>query len=97
MQPFGLGFFRHGEYVRYEGDNFDEEEMVDWLTDPNVMEVTDRIERVNRKMLEKLMARNEYLGVVFCECWKDGSSSVVFGSPLLCWICLLLARYLVIF
>ena len=58
--------------MRYEGDNFDEEEMVDWLTDPNVMEVTDRIERVNRKMLEKLMARNEYLGVVFCECWKDG-------------------------
>ena len=53
--------------MRYEGDNFDEEEMVDWLTDPNVMEVSDRIERVNRKMLEKLMARNEYLGVVFCE------------------------------
>ena len=52
--------------MRYEGDNFDEEEMVDWLTDPNVMEVSDRIERVNRKMLEKLMARNEYLGVVFC-------------------------------
>ena len=57
--------------MRYEGDNFDEEEMVDWLTDPNVMEVTDRIERVNRKMLEKLMARNEYLGVVFCECCVD--------------------------
>ena len=32
------------------------------------MEVSDRIERVNRKMLEKLMARNEYLGVVFCKC-----------------------------
>ena len=72
--------------MRYEGDNFDEEEMVDWLTDPNVMEVTDRIERVNRKMLEKLMARNEHLGVVFCKCWKDGSSSVVevFRE---CWIC----------
>ena len=68
--------------MRYEGDNFDEEEMVDWLTDPNVMEVTDRIERVNRKMLEKLMARNEYLGVVFCECCIDGSSSVACSEML---------------
>ena len=68
--------------MRYEGDNFDEEEMVDWLTDPNVMEVTDRIERVNRKMLEKLMARNEHLGVVFCECCIDGSSPVVCSEML---------------
>ena len=66
--------------MRYEGDNFDEEEMVDWLTDPNVMEVTDRIERVNRKMLEKLMARNEYLGVVFCECCLYWTSCVVCKS-----------------
>ena len=65
--------------MRYEGDNFDEEEMVDWLTDPNVMEVSDRIERVNRKMLEKLMARNEYLGVVFCEWPGRVSSAVVIG------------------
>ena len=61
--------------MRYEGDNFDEEEMVDWLTDPNVMEVSDRIERVNRKMLEKLMARNEYLGVVFCEWFAEFSNT----------------------
>ncbi len=63
--PPGLGYFRHGNYIKYEGDNYDDEEIIDWLTDPNVMEVTDTIEKVNKKMLEKLTSRNEHLAVVF--------------------------------
>lgn len=65
--PTGLGFFRHGNYIKYEGDNFDDEEIIDWLTDPNVMEVSDQIEKVNKRMLQKLMSRNDYLAVVFSE------------------------------
>ncbi len=49
------------------GDEFDEEEMLDWLTDPNVMAVSDQIEQVNRKMFEKLKSRNDQLAVFFCE------------------------------
>ena len=48
------------------GDEFDDEEMLDWLTDPNVMEVSDQIEKVNRKMFEKLTKRNEHIAVLFC-------------------------------
>ena len=88
-QPPGLGLFRKGDYIKFEGcsskdiwpgrhkvkfdpflhagDLFDEEEMLEWVTDPNVMEVSDQIERVNKKMLEKLLKRNEFLAVFFCK------------------------------
>ena len=84
--PPGLGLFRKGNYIKYDGklqskaytvsdiqpfdvlgDEFDEEEMLDWLTDPNVMEISDQIERVNKKMFEKLVKRNEHLAVLFCK------------------------------
>ncbi len=51
----------------FVGDIFDEEEILDWLTDPNVMEISDQIEKVNRKMFDKLRGRNENLAVLFCE------------------------------
>ena len=51
----------------HAGDLFDEEEMLEWVTDPNVMEVSDQIERVNKKMMEKLLKRNEFLAVFFCK------------------------------
>jgi hypothetical protein len=63
--PPGLGYFRKGNYVKYDGDEFDDEEMLDWLTDPNVMELSDQIEKVNRKMFEKLTKRNEHIAVLF--------------------------------
>jgi len=61
----GLGFFRKGNYIKFEGDMLDEEEILDWLTDPNTMEISDQIEKVNKKMFEKLIARNENLVVFF--------------------------------
>jgi len=63
--PPGLGFFRKGNYIKYDGDLLDDEEMLDWLTDPNVMEISDQIEKVNKKMFEKLITRNEFLTVLF--------------------------------
>eukprot|EP00092_Neocalanus_flemingeri_P014639 GFUD01015795.1.p1 GENE.GFUD01015795.1~~GFUD01015795.1.p1 ORF type:complete len:1842 (+),score=695.57 GFUD01015795.1:98-5623(+) len=63
--PPGLGFFRKGNYVKFDGDLFDDEEMLDWLTDPAVMEISDQIEKVNKKMFEKLITRNEFLTVLF--------------------------------
>jgi len=63
--PPGLGFFRKGNYIKFDGDLFDDEEMLDWLTDPAVMEISDQIEKVNKKMFEKLISRNEFLTVLF--------------------------------
>ena len=39
--------------------------MLDWLTDPNVMEVNDQIEKVNRKMFDKMTTLNENVAVLF--------------------------------
>jgi len=61
----GLGYFRKGNYMKFEGDLYDEEETLDWLTDPNIMDLSDQIEKVNQKMFEKLISRNEFLTVFF--------------------------------
>lgn len=49
------------------GDIDDEEELLDWLTDPSNMEMTDHIEKVNRKMFEKICHTSDYVAVFFCK------------------------------
>ena len=48
----------------------DEEEILDWLTNPENMEMTDSIERANRKMFEKIRKASDYLAVFFCKIWN---------------------------
>lgn len=45
----------------------DEEEVLDWLTDPDNMESVDHIEGVNRKMFERMLQRSDFLAVFFCK------------------------------
>ena len=45
----------------------DDEEVLDWLTDPDNMESADHIERVNRKMFERILKRSDFVGVFFCK------------------------------
>ncbi|XP_063909569.1 uncharacterized protein LOC135127148 isoform X3 [Zophobas morio] len=61
--PPGITYFRKGKPIKYDGDIDDEEEILDWLTDPENMELTDHIERVNRKMFEKIRQRSDYVAV----------------------------------
>lgn len=63
--PPGLVFFRRGKPVKYDGDLFDEVEVLEWLTRPENMESSDAIERVNRRMFERLMGKLNYLAVLF--------------------------------
>lgn len=56
-----------GKPINYDGDMDDEEEILDWLTNPDNMEMTDSIERANRKMFEKMRKASDYLAVFFCE------------------------------
>ncbi|XP_043680384.1 uncharacterized protein LOC122634920 isoform X3 [Vespula pensylvanica] len=63
--PPGITYFRKGKSTNYDGDIDDEEEILDWLTDPNNMELTDHIERINKKMFHKIRQSTDYLAVFF--------------------------------
>lgn len=51
----------------FKGDIDDDEEILDWLTDPSNMELTEHIEKVNRKMFAKIRQSSENVAVFFCE------------------------------
>ncbi|XP_049870043.1 uncharacterized protein LOC126369599 isoform X1 [Pectinophora gossypiella] len=63
--PPGITYFRKGKYINYDGDMDDEEEILDWLTNPDNMELTDHIEKVNRKMFQKIRQTSDYVAVFF--------------------------------
>ncbi|XP_075212452.1 hulk isoform X4 [Lycorma delicatula] len=63
--PPGLTYFRKGKHINYDGDIDDDEELLDWLTDPANMELTEQIERINRKMFGKLRQTSDYIAVFF--------------------------------
>ncbi|PSN36858.1 hypothetical protein C0J52_21456 [Blattella germanica] len=52
-------------YLIFTGDIDDDEEILDWLTDPENMELTDHIERVNRKMFQKIRQTSDFIAVFF--------------------------------
>ncbi|XP_054164277.1 uncharacterized protein LOC128961959 isoform X2 [Oppia nitens] len=64
-QPPGLVFFRRGKHIKFEGNLFDEEEILEWLTRPENMELSDAIEKVNKRMFERMLTRTVYLAVLF--------------------------------
>lgn len=44
----------------------DEDEVLTWLTDDESLELPDRIEEVNLKMLQRLLDSTESVVVYFC-------------------------------
>lgn len=61
-----LVFFRNKEPLLFDGDLEDEDEVLAWLTDEDTLEIPDRIEEVNTKMLEKILEENDHVVVFFC-------------------------------
>ena len=60
------------------GDLYDEEEILDWLTNPDNMELTDAIEKINRKMFARLAERTDhYFAVFFCKAPDDRNTDKV--------------------
>lgn len=49
------------------GDLMDEESVLDFLTSLEAMDLPDRIEEVNQKILGKIIEDTEYVAVLFCE------------------------------
>lgn len=60
-----LVFFRNKDPLVFTGDLDDEDEVLTWLTDENTLEIPGKIEEVNMRMLEKILAENEHIVVFF--------------------------------
>jgi len=73
-----LTYFREKEPIIYEGDLMDEENVLDFLTSLEAMDLPDRIEEVNAKILSKIVAETDYVAVLFCPdsktCPPNGSN-----------------------
>lgn len=54
-------------YKCFSKDFGDEEKILAWLSSQDVFEIPNEIEEVNRKMVDKLLDENEFLGVYFCK------------------------------
>ncbi|CAG4916765.1 unnamed protein product [Colias eurytheme] len=66
-----LTYFREKEPIIYEGDLMDEESVLDFLTSLEAMDLPDRIEEVNQKILGKIVEDTEYVAVLFCPDHKN--------------------------
>lgn len=62
-----LNQFLSGKLINYDGEIDDEEELLDWLTNPDNMQLTDRIESVNKRMFQKIRQTSDYVAVFFCK------------------------------
>lgn len=62
-----LTYFREKEPIIYEGDLMDEEGVLDFLTSLEAMDLPDRIEEVNSKILMKIIEDTDYVAVLFCK------------------------------
>ena len=58
--------FDTGNYC-VAGDLMDEDAVLDFLTSLESMDLPDRIEEVNAKILDKIVEDNNYVAVLFCE------------------------------
>lgn len=62
-----LVFFRNRDPLFFTGDIDDEDEVLAWITDEDTLEIPGKIEEVNVKMLDKMLAENEHVVVFFCK------------------------------
>jgi hypothetical protein len=46
----------------------DEENVLDFLTSLEAMDLPDRIEEVNARILSKIVQDTDYVAVLFCKC-----------------------------
>ena len=63
----------------YDGDLYQPDKILTWLTSQDVFEIKNEIEDVNRKMLDKLLDENDFLAVFFCKltlCTSTYSSKI---------------------
>lgn len=62
-----LLFFKHKEPTVYEGDLMNEEQVLEWLTSIESMDLPDKIEEVTAKSLPSVIDNQDYVAVLFCK------------------------------
>lgn len=60
------------EPIIYDGDLMDEDNVLDFLTSLEAMDLPDRIEEVNGKILSKIIEDTEFVAVLFCKYRRVG-------------------------
>ncbi|XP_055342299.1 uncharacterized protein LOC129590885 [Paramacrobiotus metropolitanus] len=60
-----LIYFRNQEPLVYNGDLLDEEKLLKWLTSEENMDIPDKIDEVNRKVLQKMVNESDYVACYF--------------------------------
>lgn len=88
----GKNFSRNKEPQLFQGDLMEEEAVLEWLTNLEAMELADKIEEVNGKILETLIKEKDYLAVLFCEYNSIRCKSVVSVCVGAC-VCLCIYKY----
>ncbi|RWS26787.1 thioredoxin-like protein 1 [Leptotrombidium deliense] len=61
-----LVYFKNKEPSIYEGDLMNEEQVLDWLTSIESMDLPDKIEEVNSKNLQNVIDDHDYVAVLVC-------------------------------
>ncbi|XP_055690238.1 uncharacterized protein LOC129793827 isoform X16 [Lutzomyia longipalpis] len=61
-----LTYFRDKTPIIFDGDIMDSEAVLDFLTSLEAMDLPDRIEEVNAKILSKIVEDTDYIAVLFC-------------------------------
>jgi len=71
-----LTYFREKEPIIYDGDLMNEEALLDFLTSLEAMDLPDRIEEVNSKILSKIVEDTDYIAVLFykTDCKKSAKA-----------------------
>lgn len=84
---------REKEPIIYDGDLMDEEGVLDFLTSLEAMDLPDRIEEVNAKVLMKIVEDTDYVAVLFCEYSVDLYSQLSIFVSALILFCLLFKSF----
>lgn len=53
--------------LKFVGDLMDEENVLEFLTSLEAMDLPDRIEEVNARILEKIVQDTDFVAVLFCK------------------------------
>ena len=66
-----IGLFRNGQFIQYEGDEDNEKQILEWLTDEETLKIVGIIDEVNLAMLENILEEQDDAFVFF---YSEGDS-----------------------
>ena len=74
-----LGFYRNKDFIKYEGDLTEKEDVSNWLNDIDILKIAGVIEEVNTKLLAYLYENEDNLVVLFYEEEDRDADEIIAG------------------